>query len=61
MIKALPPLQKNGEYVSYDDESLFTKIQLKETVEYIIHKIYNEKLLKPFWEKNSYSGGYCKN
>ena len=47
MIKALPPLQKNGEYVSYDDESLFTKIQLKETIEYIIHKIYN----KPFWEK----------
>ena len=29
MIKALPPLQKNGEYVSYDVESLFTNIPLE--------------------------------
>ena len=29
MIKALPPLQKNEEYVSYDVESLFSNIPLK--------------------------------
>ena len=51
MIKALPPLQKKEEYVSYDVESLFTNIPLKETVSYIIHKIYNEKLLKPIFKK----------
>ena len=51
MIKALPPLQKNEEYVSYDVESLFTNIPLKETIDYIIHKIYNEKLLKPICKK----------
>ena len=51
MIKALPPLRKNEEYVSYDVESLFTNIPLKETIDYIIHKIYNEKLLKPICKK----------
>ena len=51
MIKALPPLQKNEEYVSYDVDSLFTNILLKETINYIIHKIYNEKLLKPICKK----------
>ena len=51
MIKALPPLQKNKEYVSYDVESLFTNIPLKETIDYLIHKIYNEKLLKPICKK----------
>ena len=51
MIKALPLLQKNVEYVSYDVDSLFTNIPLKETIDYIIHKIYNEKLLKPICKK----------
>ena len=51
MIKGLPPLQKNEEYVLYNVESLFTKIPLKETTDYIIHKIYNEKLLKPICKK----------
>ena len=51
MIKALPPLQKNEEYVSYDVDSLFTNIPLKETIDYIIHKIYNEKFLKPICKK----------
>ena len=47
LIKAFPPLQKNEEYVSYDVDSLFTNIPLKETIDYIIHKIYNEKFLQP--------------
>ena len=51
MIKALPPLQKNEEYVSYDVDSLFSNIPLKETIDYI-HKICNEKFLKPIC-KNS--------
>ena len=49
--KALPPLQKNEEYVSYDVDSLFTNIPLKETIDYIIHKIYIEKFLKPICKK----------
>ena len=51
MIKELPPLQKNEKYVSYDVDSLFTNIPLKETIDYIIHKIYNEKFLKPICNK----------
>ena len=45
MIKPLPPLQKNEEDVSYDVDSLFTNISLKETIDYIIHKICNHKTL----------------
>ena len=51
IIKALTPLQKNEEYVSYDVDSFFTNIPLKETVDYIIDKIYNEKFLKPICKK----------
>ena len=51
MIKALPLLQKNEEYVSYDVDSLFTNIPLKETIDYIIHKIYSDWFLKPICKK----------
>ena len=51
MIKALSPLEKNEEHVSYEVDSLFTNIPLKETIDYIIHKIYYEKLLKPVCKK----------
>ena len=51
MIKVLPPLHKNEEYVSYDVHSLFTNILLKQTIDYIIHKIYNKKFLKPICKK----------
>ena len=50
-IKASPSLQKNEEYVSYEADSLFTNIALKETTDYIIHKIDNEKFLKPICKK----------
>ena len=50
-IKALPSLQKNEEYVSYEADSLFTNIALKETTDYIIHKIDNEKFLEPICKK----------
>ena len=57
MLKSLSPLQKDEKYVSYDVGLLFTDIPLKETIDYIIHKIYNEKLLKPICKKkkNSFS------
>ena len=42
------PLENEQEYVSYDAESLFTNIPLKETVNYIllqIYQIYVQKVL----------------
>ena len=39
MIKALPPLQKNEEYVSYDNDSLFTNFLLNETITLFIKSI----------------------
>ena len=43
MIKNQTPLSSDEEYVSYDVDSLFTNIPVEETIEYIIHQIYNEK------------------
>ena len=43
MIKNQAPLSSDEEYVSYDVDSLFTNIPIEETIEYIIHQIYNEK------------------
>ena len=40
------------EDVSYDVESLFTNVPVKETIEYILHKIYVGKSIKPFCEKS---------
>ena len=36
------------EDISCDVESLCTKILFKETIEYILHNIYFDKLIKPF-------------
>ena len=41
-------------------DSLFTNIPLKETIDYIIHKIYNEKLLKPICKKLIFKRHLCK-
>ena len=40
------------EDVSYNEESLFTNIPVKETIEYILHKIYVDKSIKPFCKKS---------
>ena len=40
LLKDLPPLKDDEEYVSYDVESLFTNIPLKETIDYILEQIY---------------------
>ena len=36
MLSLIPPLQDDEEDVSYDIESLFTNMSLKETINYII-------------------------
>ena len=43
MIKRLPPLPDDEEYVSYNVVSLFTNITLDETIDYIIKGIYSHK------------------
>ena len=40
VLKDLPPLKEDEKYVSYDVESLFTNIPLKETIGYILEQIY---------------------
>ena len=40
------------EYVSDDVDSLFANITVKETIEYILHKIYVDKSIKPFRKKS---------
>ena len=53
-----PDLLKNAEEsedyedVSYDVESLFTSIPVRETIDYIIQKIYVKKEIKPFCKKS---------
>ena len=55
---AFPDLLKNIENsddyedVSYDVESLFTSIPIKETIDYIIHKIYTKKVIEPMCKKS---------
>ena len=46
----------NDDYddVSYDVESLFTSIPIKETIDYIIHKIYSENVVEPFCKKSTF-------
>ena len=51
MIKSLPPLNENEEYVSYDVESLFTNIPLQETIEHILEEIYVNNKLSPICSK----------
>ena len=40
LLKDLPPLKNHEEYVSYDVESSFTNIPLKETIDYVLEQIY---------------------
>ena len=46
MLSNLPPLLYDEEDVSYDVESLFTNIPIKDTVEYIVEQIYTNQKLK---------------
>ena len=40
LLKDFPPLKDDQGYVSYDFESLFTNIPLKESINYILVQIY---------------------
>ena len=40
-------LDPKEEYVSYDVESLFTSIPKRETIDYIITEIYDNKVIEP--------------
>lgn len=51
MLKEQPPLDIDEEYVSYDVESLFTNIPVKETIDYIINEIYVNHKIKPMCSK----------
>ena len=44
-------LDPNEEYISYDVESLFTSIPVKETIDYIILEIYDIKVIEPNVQK----------
>ena len=47
MLQDLPPLNNDEEYVSYDVDSLFTNIPLKDTIDYIVEEIYVNRKMKP--------------
>ena len=53
---ASPELLKNIENSDYEDvlyvESLFTSIRIKETIDYIIHKIYTKNVFEPMCKKS---------
>ena len=51
MLKRLPPLPDDEEYVSYDLVSLFTNIPLDETIDYIIESIYTHEKLPQICSK----------
>lgn len=40
--KSLPPLNDDEEYVFYDAQSFFTKIPVKNTINYITDQIYKK-------------------
>ena len=60
-ILALPDLLRNAEEsndygnVSYDLKNLFTRIAVKEMIEYIIQKIYVRKEIKPFCKRSIFT------
>ena len=55
---AFPELLKNNknsdgyQNVSFDVESIFTSIPIKETIDYIIHKIYIKNIIEPMYKKS---------
>ena len=51
VLRDLPPLNNDEEYVSYDVDSLFKNIPPKETIDYILEKIYVNRKMKPICSK----------
>ena len=53
MLNDLPPLhEEEEEEVSYDVESLFTSVPVKDTITFICSEIYEKKKLKPICSRN---------
>ena len=53
MLNDLPPLnEEEEEEVSYDVESLFTSVPVKDTIAFICSEIYEKKKLKPICSRN---------
>ena len=50
-LRDLPPLNNDEEYVSYDVDSSFTNIPLKETIDYSLEEIYVNGKMKPICNK----------
>ena len=50
----LKNIENSDDYedVSYDLKSLFTSIPIKETTDYIIHKIYTKNVFEPMCKKS---------
>ena len=46
------PLSEDEEDVSYNVESLFTNIPIKESIDFICDEIYNRKMLKPICKQS---------
>ena len=51
MLRDLPPLNNDEEYVLYNVDSLFTNMPLKETIDYILEEIYVNKKMDPICSK----------
>ena len=51
LIKKLPPKGLDEEDVSYDVEALFTSIPVADTIDYILHEIYEKNVIKPLCDK----------
>ena len=47
----IPPLQPDEKDVSYDIESLFTNVPVKETIAYITKTVYEDKKFSPFYTR----------
>ena len=48
------PLSEDEEDVSYDGESRFTNIPIKETMDFICDEMFNRKKLKPIYKQSSF-------
>ena len=51
MLRDLPPLKNDEEYVSYDVYSLFTNIPLEETIDYILEEVFVNRKMQPICSK----------
>ena len=51
MLWDLFPLNNDKKYISYDVNSLFTNMPLKETIDYILDEIYENRKMKPICSK----------